>query len=141
MARTSLAPGVEIDVYNLHLDAGSADFAIRGENVAQISEFIAANSVGRAVIVGGDFNLHLDRDPDATQFAELLANNDLTDVCTELGCDQPNRIDKFTYRSSDSLTLTPTQWANLTEDFLRSDGERLSDHDPVLVDFDWQTNP
>ncbi len=91
------------------------------------------------MIVGGDFNLHLDRTPDNGQFAELLARTGLTDVCTELGCDQPNRIDKFLYRSSDSIEITPQSWANLTDDFLRADGERLSDHDPVSVDFAWRT--
>jgi len=139
MARTTLAPGIEIDVYNLHMDAGSADFAIRAENVDELATFIEENSSGNAVIVGGDFNLHIDEEPDGSQFADLLARGELTDVCTELACDEPTRIDKFLYRSIPGLTLAPTTWSNLTSDFLRSDGLRLSDHDPVLANFDWST--
>jgi endonuclease/exonuclease/phosphatase family metal-dependent hydrolase len=139
VARHTLAEGVVIDVYNLHMEAGGVDSALRGENVDQLAGFIEVISAGHAVIVGGDFNLHLDRTPDNEQFAELLTRTGLTDVCTELGCDEPNRIDKFLYRSSDSIEITPQSWANLTVDFLRADGERLSDHDPVRVEFAWRT--
>ena len=61
--------------------------------------------------MAGDFNLHLDRDPDADQFAALLADTGLTDVCTELGCDEPNRIDKVLYRSNDAVTITAARVA------------------------------
>lgn len=132
-ARTTLASGLEVDIYNLHMDAGGDDSAIRAENVAELSAFIAEESKGRAVIVGGDFNLHLDRDPDAAQFADLLAATDLIDVCTELDCDQPNRIDKVLYRSGGGVTLTPLDWQNLGALFTRADGEMLSDHAPVAV--------
>ena len=135
MARTTFADGVEIDVYNLHMDAGRDDFAIREENVAELAAFITANSAGRAVIVGGDFNLHLDRDPDADQFATLLADTSLLDVCTQLGCDDPNSIDKVLYRSSDDIEITPLEWRNDADRFVRDDGEPLSDHDPIAVTF------
>jgi|SRR5680860_1762228 len=133
MARTTLAPGVEVDIYNLHMDAGGADSAVRGENVAELSAFMAKESAGRAVIVGGDFNLHLDEDPDADQFAELVTAVNLTDVCTELECDEPNRIDKVLFRSGGGVTITPLDWRNESARFTRADGERLSDHDPVAV--------
>src|SRR5680860_599736 len=133
MARTTLAPGVEVDIYNLHMDAGGADSAVRGENVAELSAFMAKESAGRAVIVGGDFNLHLDEDPDADQFAELVTAVNLTDVCTELECDEPNRIDKVLFRSGGGVTLTPLDWRNESARFTRADGEPLSDHDPVAV--------
>lgn len=137
MARTTLASGAVVDVYNLHMDAGSADFAVRGDNVDQLVEYILENSAGNAVIVGGDFNLRLSRDPDAAQFADLLARAGLTDVCTELGCAEPDRIDKFLYRSSDDVTITATSWTNADPSFQDPAGEPLSDHDPVVVDFDW----
>jgi len=133
MATTTFAEGIEVDVYNLHLDAGREDFGIRAENVAELTAHILENSAGRAVIVGGDFNLHLDRDPDADQFASLLADAGLTDVCTELGCDQPNRIDKVLYRSGDGVTISALEWRNDSAIFTRDDGEPLSDHDPVAV--------
>lgn len=137
MARTTLPSGAIVDIYNLHLDAGSADSAVRADNVDQLADYIAANSAGNAVIVGGDFNLHLDRDPDGAQFADLLVRAGLTDACTELACGEPNRIDKFIYRSSSEVTITATSWTNADPSFQDAAGEPLSDHDPVVVDFDW----
>jgi hypothetical protein len=136
VATTTFADGIEVDIYNLHLDAGREDFGIREENVAELTFHILENSEGRAVIVGGDFNLHLDRDPDADQFAGLLADAGLTDACTELACEEPNRIDKVIYRSGDGVTIAALEWNNEAPTFTRDDGEPLSDHDPVLVRFE-----
>lgn len=133
VATTTFADGIEVDIYNLHLDAGREDFGIREENVAELTAHILENSDGRAVIVGGDFNLHLDRDPDADQFAGLLADAGLTDACTELACDEPNRIDRVAFRSGDDVTISALEWHNEAPTFTRDDGEPLSDHDPVLV--------
>ena len=133
VATTTLADGIEVDIYNLHLDAGREDFEIRADNVAELTAHILEHSEGRAVIVAGDFNLHLDRDPDADQFAALLSDTGLADVCTELGCDEPNRIDKVLYRSNDTVTITPLEWRNEAGAFTREDGEPLSDHDPVVA--------
>ncbi len=127
--------GAEVDLYNLHLDAGREDFAVRADNVAQLIAHIDANAAGRAVIVGGDFNLRLDRDPDREQFADLLASAGLTDVCTQLACPEPDRIDKVLYRSSDDIEITPLEWRNDAALFTRDDGATLSDHDPVAVAF------
>jgi endonuclease/exonuclease/phosphatase (EEP) superfamily protein YafD len=137
MSRATLAPGLVVDIYNLHMDAGSADTAFRAENVEQLSAYIETNSAGNAVIVGGDFNLNIGREPDATQFATLLSRASLSDACSSLGCPEPNRIDKFLYRSSATVTISPTSWTNADPDFTRADGEPLSDHDPVVVGFDW----
>ena len=133
MARTEFADGIEVDVYNLHLDAGRDDSAVRAENVAELTAHILAESAGRAVIVAGDFNLHLDRDPDADQFAALLADTGLIDVCTALSCAEPNRIDKVLVRSSEGVAITPLEWRNAAAAFTRDDGEPLSDHDPVAT--------
>lgn len=127
--------GADVVLYNLHLDAGREDFAVRADNVAQLIAHIEANAAGRAVIVGGDFNLRLDRDPDKDQFANLLASAGLTDVCTELACPEPNRIDKVLYRSSDDIEIAALQWRNESGQFTRDDGVPLSDHDPVAVAF------
>jgi hypothetical protein len=137
VATTTFADGFEVDVYNLHLDAGREDFGIREDNVAELTAHILEHSDGRAVIVGGDFNLHLDRDPDAAQFAGLLADAGLTDACTELACDEPNRIDRVIFRSSDDVTISALEWHNEAPVFTRDDGEPLSDHDPVLVRFEF----
>jgi hypothetical protein len=139
VARTTLAPGVSFDVYNLHMEAGGEpdDERLRDEGVTQLATFMDTFSAGEAVIVGGDFNLHTDEEPDATQFQRLLATTGLADVCAALACPQPGRIDKFLFRSSDALTITPLSWRFETDVFMREDGEPLSDHDPLAVRFAW----
>jgi hypothetical protein len=139
VARTTLAPGLGVDVYNLHMEAGGdpEDDQARDAGVAQLAAFIATFSVDRAVIVGGDFNLHTDREPDATIFQRLLTEAGLTDVCAALACPEPGRIDKFTFRSGGGVTITPLSWRFETDVFVRDDGEPLSDHDALAVRFGW----
>lgn len=139
VVRTTFAPGVIIDVYDLHMEAGGTprDEELREEGVTQLVEFMGDYSAGQAVIVGGDFNLHTDEEPDSTTFERLLAEGGLTDVCRALGCPQPGRIDKFLFRSSERITIEPTSWRFATDVFVRPDGEALSDHDPLEVRFVW----
>jgi endonuclease/exonuclease/phosphatase family metal-dependent hydrolase len=138
-ARTTLADGVEVDVYNLHMEAGSTpnDELLRDQGITQILAFMAESSAGRAVIVGGDFNLHTDEEPDASQYARFLAEGGLTDVCASLDCPQPERIDKFAFRSGGGAEIEATSWRFATDVFVSPDGEALSDHDPLEVRFAW----
>lgn len=143
VSRMVLPIGGAVDVYNLHMEAGSApqDKVLRDAGVTQLATFINAYSAGRAVIVGGDFNLHTNNEPDATQFQRLLADATLTDACALLGCPDPGRIDKVLVRSSAQVTLTPTSWSLPTADFLDGNGDPLSDHEPVAVRIDWTVTP
>ncbi|MBM4268746.1 MAG: hypothetical protein FJ144_19390 [Deltaproteobacteria bacterium] len=138
-ARVTFAEGVEVDVYDLHMEAGGTphDEELRDAGVTQLVEFIHEISIDRPVIVGGDFNLHTDEEPDSSQFQRLLAEAGLTDVCAALDCPQPGRIDKFLFRSSDDVTLAPTSWRFETDVFVSPEGEALSDHDPLAVRFTW----
>jgi endonuclease/exonuclease/phosphatase family metal-dependent hydrolase len=139
VARTTFAPGVTVDVYNLHMEAGGdpEDDQLRDQAVTQLATYIDAFSAGRPLIVGGDFNLHTDVEPDASQFQRLLAETGLVDVCAALACPQPGRIDKFLFRSSDDLELLPLSWRFETDVFVTPEGEALSDHDPLAVRFRW----
>src|SRR5262245_1437080 len=67
--------GVNVDVYTLHGEAGGTtlDRQYRAADYAQLAAFIDANSAGRPVIVGGDFNLHTDRSPDDAVWTTFLA--------------------------------------------------------------------
>jgi len=137
-ARTTFAPGIVVDVYNLHLEAGNQpnDDRLRLDDVTDLAEFINDYSAGRAVIVGGDFNLHIEEEPDGTTFSRLLADAALTDSCTALDCPEPERIDKFLFRSGDDVTVAPVTWSNEDEKFRSDEGEQLSDHEPVAVEFE-----
>ncbi len=143
VARTTLAAGVTLDIYNLHMEAGNGpeDEQVRDDGVTLLSDFLNAFSASEAVIVGGDFNLHSDEEPDSTQFQRLLSETGLTDVCDFLGCPEPGRIDKFLFRSNDSLTLTPRSWNFETDVFVTDDGQPLSDHEALAVRFDWSPTP
>lgn len=143
VSRLILPVGGGIDVYDLHMEAGGdpEDDALRDAGVTQLAAFINSHSAGRAVIVGGDFNLHTDGEPDSTQFQRLLADAGLTDSCAHLGCPDPGRIDKILVRSSADVTLTPTSWSLESADFLDGNGDSLSDHEPVAVRIDWTVTP
>jgi hypothetical protein len=139
MARTELADAVSVDVYNLHMEAGGSaeDEAARAAGITQLVDFMQDMSEGRAVIVGGDFNLHTDTEPAATQYQELLDTAGLTDACEALDCDFPGSIDKFAYRSSDELEIEALQWSDESDTFVSDMGEDLSDHPPIAVRFGW----
>lgn len=137
VARTTFAEGLEVDVYNLHMEAGrsEADDEARSAGIDQLLDFMQDYSEERAVIVGGDFNLHTEDEPDASLFARLLAQAELDDVCERLDCDRPGSIDKFLFRSSDEVSLEARSWRAETDIFVSEGGEPLSDHDPIAVRF------
>ena len=159
--RLRLAPGVYVDYYNLHLNAGtsSGDETARQNEWQQLTAFMQANSAGEAVIVAGDTNSRYTRGDD--QLANFVAANGLTDswVALELGgvapaagapplmCDETaitntcEVTNKAFYRSSKQLTLAATSYNNEHAEFLDTAGAMLSDMDPVLTDFSWSQNP
>ena len=159
--RLRLAPGVYVDYYNLHLNAGtsSGDETARQKEWQQLTAYMQANSAGDAVIVAGDTNSRYTRGDD--QLAEFVADNGLTDswVRLELGgvapaagapplmCDEAaitntcEVTNKAFYRSSKQITLEATAYNNEHAKFLDSAGAMLSDMDPILTDFSWSQNP
>ena len=74
-----------------------------------------------------------------SQFARLLDETGLTDVCTELSCGKEGKIDKFLFRSAGGVTVEPVSWSEETETFQTEDGLSLSDHEPVATRFTWST--
>lgn len=140
-ARTELAPGVEVDVYNIHGEAGNTptDMLYHEEDFVVLAEFMAANSAGRPVIVGGDFNLHTDRVFHGRVFRDFLAATGLTDVCAVVDCGtDDHRIDKFVFRGGSGITLEPLDHTFERDTFVRpTDGAPLSDHSALHVPFRW----
>jgi hypothetical protein len=139
-----VAPGVAVDLYNLHADAGGHpnDIEARRQNFVQLAQFINARPAANALILGGDTNLKTGpgaRD-DAT-WSAFLAATGLTDVCGVVDCgDDAGEIDKFAYRSGRRVQLAPQSHRFERDVFVRStDGEPLSDHDALAVDFRWAT--
>ena len=145
VATTTLADGVEVDVYNLHADAGNGDgdIAARKANFEQLAAFVNENSTGKAVIVGGDTNLKIDddrpeRQVDAEVWETFQSATGVTDVCRLLECGADDAvIDKFAVRSSDTVALTPVTHRFERDVFQDGTGEPLSDHDALAVTFEW----
>lgn len=137
-ARHTIAPGVEIDVYNLHADAGSdqGDIDARITQFAQLSTFIQTVSAGRAVIVGGDTNLKGARRPrDEQTLLDFMGAANLKDAARTLGA--PEDIDRFFFRSTTAVVLVPVRWREADE-FVDANGNDLSDHEANNVDFEWR---
>lgn len=143
VARTELAPGVCVDVYNLHGEAGNTpnDLDLRDRNTTDLIDFILEFSAGRAVIVGGDFNMRLSRDRDAVNLQRLVDEAGLADACIELGIVDVFEIDKFFFRSNERVRIAPQSCRFETDVFVDAQGRALSDHDPLAVRFAWTSAP
>lgn len=145
VATLTLVDGGEVDVYNLHADAGNGegDIAARKANFEQLASFIAENSAGKALIIGGDTNLKIDDDRperavDAEVWSTFQTATGAVDVCAAIDCGADDAvIDKFAFRSGDTVTLSPTSHRFERDVFQDSSGDPLSDHDALAVDFSW----
>lgn len=156
-SRIRIDEGLYVDFYNAHPNAGvaDADLAARRSNITQLSQYIAQNSVGNAVVVMGDFNCRYTRTGD--NIRELVQNNGLTDAWIKLirndsypalgspalACQFPNMtnpcevVDKLFFRSNKLITFTPSGYSVDDPDFVTPTGEALSDHYPLTTTLGW----
>lgn len=136
------APGVTVDLYNLHGEAGNGprDQEASADNYEQLAEYINTHSAGNAIILGGDTNLNTgepDR-PDGKVWTDFLEATGIVDVCDAVHCgDDAGEIDKFVFRSGGGVRIIPQDHSFERETFQRADGEPLSDHDALAVTFRW----
>lgn len=140
MARVELAPGVSIDVYNLHADAGGgqADEEARKAGFEQLARYMEECSTGRAVILGGDTNLHTSGErPDKEVWGAFLERTGLTDVHDAVEAENKACIDKFAFRDGAGVDLTPLRAAFESERFRDAASVPLSDHEPLAVRWRW----
>ncbi|KAL6410692.1 endonuclease/Exonuclease/phosphatase [Ilyonectria robusta] len=152
--RIQIADGVYIDSYNLHTDAGTedGDEAARTSNVKQVANYIDTWSVGNAVLVFGDTNSRYTRTAD--NIATFRTQNGLTDAWVQLVrsgveptvetiCSNPSTtnncetVDKLFYRGNSIISLTADSFNYESNKFLQPDGNILSDHNPIGVNFTW----
>lgn len=99
-ARQHIPGGSSIDVYNVDTSGGP----LTNSEIAQLSEFIGENSVGRAVVVTGDFGqLYSDPGQALTAFA---ADNGLTDAWVEVEYGGTVPVDAPTCAYDDSCEQT-----------------------------------
>lgn len=144
VATITLAPGALVDVYTVHGEAGhtTADQRMIAEDFALLSDFMSTHSAGRAVIVAGDTNLHLEPGHSMTPihrpiWQNFLAEQGLTDVCAVVTCESSGSIDKVAFHAGGGVTLQPLERRWEDEIFVDGSGDDLSDHPPVAVDWHW----
>ena len=78
--------GALIDLYNVHMDAYSAegDQYARKAQLEQLTEYISENSEGRAVLIVGDTNLTFHKDPLVEAHRILIEEAKFTDCWIEI---------------------------------------------------------
>lgn len=137
-ARHELAPGVELDVYNVHGDSGSCrgDFAARSAQVEQLLLYLLRKSANRPVLIAGDLNLNVTRLGDEQIIDVLLETAALTDSCRAVDCGD-ERLDRVLIRNGADVSMSVIDW-DLALEFVDEDGEDLSDHKAVTVGIRWE---
>ena len=147
-----LLPGVFLHVINVHMDAGYEPLSVlaRANNFQQLAAFINDNCAdGRALIVQGDFNFKFKRQLKDDLAGNLLTPTGLTDVWAQVynngitDTADPaydwdaagDDLDRILYRSGDDLTLTPV--SKTAPDLTGENGERYTDHAPMLTEFSY----
>ena len=141
-------PSHTVDVYNTHLEAGGGaeDDAARAVHV---DELLAAMSTlgggggvseGQAILFLADTNLHDDDPEDLVEITRLLDGAGLSELCIDVDCPEPGRIDRILYRSSEAVELTGLDWW-VVEGFVDGEGVALSDHDPIAGRIGWVARP
>lgn len=155
-----LGQGVELDFYNIHANSQDNKRAAqaRRANYHQLAAYINKFSVGKAIIVAGDFNAHFSYAED--NLVDFMNKTQLSDswvslqhnhvaptidplfLCLDI-MDIDNKsesIDKVMFRSNNRLVLTPKRYQVEKADFVNEQGHALSDHWPISVIFDWKLN-
>lgn len=119
--RMRMRNGAEIDVYTVHLDAGKGrkDRKTRKKQLKFIRELIQANSEGRALIVGGDFNIEFDDHGSACpgcdravlrdEFMEPLGLEDSGSRQPEPPDYWHHRVDYILYRGTEDVSVRVKQ--------------------------------
>ena len=141
-ARHEIFPGVIIDIYNLHMDAGhgEGDSKARKAEAEQLIDNVKEGRTERAVIIAGDWNLKRERPEDLRILGELIKELKLKDVRTFLNAEE-DRIDKVLFRNGNRVKFTPIRYIAEDSDFIDEDEKPLSDHTPVSVVFRWEYTP
>ncbi len=143
-ARHEIADSIFIDVYNVHGDAGRSpeDEEARRQQFRELATFIQERSAGLPVIVAGDTNLQTPVPADEEILQEFMAATGLALASRTLGNERglPPDVDRIFYRGGDAVTLVPTV-REIAEEFVDGDGNSLSDHEGIRVEFVWQTTP
>jgi hypothetical protein len=150
-ARHEIAPGIFIDIYNVHSDAGGnlEDYQARISQFNQVEKMIKERSEGYPVIVAGDFNIGDENEEDMPgihfkdrrMYSAFLLKSKTVDSCYITKCNHVGLHDKITFRSGQNLKLKALNWKMVSGLFTVKGAGPLSDHEPVAVEFSWARSP
>lgn len=142
LVRLRLAPGVELDVYNTHMDAGGAagDQAARAEQAAQLARCMRDVSGDRAILLLGDTNLSAGRGRDPETLARWQAETGLRCACLAAREACCGRIDRVLWRGGLGVELEVVRWG-VAPGFTDTQGRPLSDHEPIEAELRWRRAP
>ena len=159
IARTRLAEGVYVDIYNLHTQAQTeaADLNARRQNILQLLGYIETHSAGNAVIVMGDTNTRYTRSGDnmweflrrgfTDVWVSQIRNGDVpaegaaamvcTPAYTSANCEV---VDKVLFRDNGYVGLQALSYL-IPTDTQNPAGEELSDHRGIKATWSFSTDP
>jgi endonuclease/exonuclease/phosphatase family metal-dependent hydrolase len=130
--RLRLPDASELDAWNTHLDAGrgDADRAARAAQLERLAGAIEARSAGRALLVGGDFNLEWD-DPADRDLLERFAGRLGLAIAAQTPADGwDGHLDYLLLRSGAAGCLEAHD-VGKDEGFVDADARPLSDHPAI----------
>ena len=159
----TLADGTQIDVYVLHMEAGSTtgDNAARATQLTQLANAILASSGNRPIIIMGDTNCRYTRDALKSRFIDVINADERFTIhdpwvehgrqgiyptgsnaimASEYGYRKGEVVDKVFYINStysDIRLVAESYTQDLS--FVNDNGEALADHWPCVVDFTYHT--
>ncbi len=159
----TLSDGTEIDIYILHMEAGSStgDIAARATQLTQLANAIIASNNGRPIVIIGDTNCRYTRDAVKSNFIDVINADErftIKDVwvehgrqglyptgttsimASEYGYRIGEVVDKVFYinnTASDIRLVSEAYKQDLS--FVDGSNEPLADHWPCVADFSYHT--
>lgn len=156
----TVADGITVDVYILHMDAASdpEDIAAREAELEQLSTAIKASDTKNPIIVMGDTNCRYTREKLKTDFIDVInadprftiqdcwiekckngvypAYGSESLMVGDLGYEEGEIVDKMFYiNNTDSDIKLTLNTFKVDTDFDDTDGTPLADHYPIVGEF------
>jgi len=134
MARLALPNGAQLDVWNTHLDAGASDddHRVRVAQLERLAAAIDSHSAGRALLIGGDFNLEWDVARDRALLEWFRDRVDLTLAAQTPANGWESHLDYLLIRGGGNVAIT-SSGSGKDERAVNHTGQPLSDH-PAIFD-------